>query len=143
MHHPTFIGNRKQSFSPRSAKRSRNTSKPVWTNAVTSPPLWFHLTEFLETKPRYRSTTKPCRKPRQEIRKVLFRNFKLYKGEDEHCNCKSHTSLHPMITHPHEPSEATSPVVGRCRLSRPLGRLQPKGTSVLCCRIEQKSSVRK
>ena len=38
MHHPTFIGNRKQSFFPMNVKRRRKTSKPVWTNAVTSPP---------------------------------------------------------------------------------------------------------
>ena len=29
-------------------------------------------------------TAKPCRKPRQEIRKVLFRNFKLHEVQDEY-----------------------------------------------------------
>ena len=47
MHHPTF--KRKQSFFPRGAKRRRNTSKFVWTNAVTSLPLWFLVMELLET----------------------------------------------------------------------------------------------
>ena len=48
VHHTTLIGNRKQSFFPMSAKR-RNTSKPVWTTAVTSLPLWFYV---MEMKPR-------------------------------------------------------------------------------------------
>ena len=43
-----------------------NTAKPVWTNG---------------------STTKPCRKARQETRKVLFRNFKPHEVKNEHCNC--------------------------------------------------------
>jgi hypothetical protein len=46
MHHPTFIGNWKPSFFPMSAKRGRNSSKPEWTNAVTSLPLWFHVIKW-------------------------------------------------------------------------------------------------
>ena len=36
MHHPTFIGNRKQTLFPMNVKRRRNTSKPAWTNVITS-----------------------------------------------------------------------------------------------------------
>ena len=46
MHHPTFIGNWKPSFFPMSAKKGRNSSKPEWTNAVTSLPLWFHVIKW-------------------------------------------------------------------------------------------------
>ena len=49
MHHPTFIGNRS---SPFPWARRRNTCKTAWTNAVTFLPLWFHVMECLETKPR-------------------------------------------------------------------------------------------
>ena len=65
MHDPTFCGNLKQSFFPMSAESRRNMSKPG-TNAITSLPLYFYLMECLEMQPRYSSTTKPCRKPRQE-----------------------------------------------------------------------------
>ena len=47
MHHPTFIGNWKQSFFP----MIRNTLKPALTNAVSSLPLWFHVMECLKLKP--------------------------------------------------------------------------------------------
>ena len=52
MNPPTLNGNRKQNLFPVSATRRRNTSKPAWTIAVTSPPLWFHVMECFETKPR-------------------------------------------------------------------------------------------
>ena len=48
MHHPTFIWNRKQSFFPICTKRRGNTSKPAWTNAGPSLPLWFQEMEWLE-----------------------------------------------------------------------------------------------
>ena len=73
--HSSVIGS---SLFPMCVKR-RNTSKPVWTNAVTSLPLWFHVSQG--------STTKPWRKPHQEIRKVLYRNFKFHEGKDKLCNC--------------------------------------------------------
>jgi len=40
-----IIGNQKQSF----LKRRRNTSKPAWTNAIISLPMWFHAMECLES----------------------------------------------------------------------------------------------
>ena len=62
----------------------------------------------------------PCRKLRQENRKVLRipKNFKLYEVKDEHnlqlYEAKSLKSMHPRITHPHyEPNEFTHPPVGR------------------------------
>ena len=77
MHHPTFIGNRKQSFFPMSAKRRRNISKPVWTNAVTSLPLWFHVMQYLEMKPRWYSTVL------QNLAGSLVTSNVM---KDEHCN---------------------------------------------------------
>ena len=41
----------------------------------------------MEMKPSYSSTTKPFRKPGQEIRKVLFPTFKLHEAKDHHCYC--------------------------------------------------------
>ena len=62
----------------------REMKKYLQANAVTSLPLWFHVMEYLEMKPRYSSATKPCRKLRQEIRKVLFRNVnKLHEVEEK------------------------------------------------------------
>ena len=55
MHHPTSVENRKQFFFLMSVNRRRNTSKPAWTNAVTSLPLWFHVMEWLEMKPGVQS----------------------------------------------------------------------------------------
>ena len=103
-------------LSHESAKRRRNISKPAWTNGVISLPLCSHAMMCSERTPRYCSTTKPCRKFRQEIKKVLFRNFELQEVKDEHCNCKSHTSMYPRITYPHEPNEPSSSEV---RWSRP------------------------
>ena len=40
------------SHDPMSAKKRRKNSKPAWTNAVTSLPLWLHVMECLEMKPR-------------------------------------------------------------------------------------------
>ena len=37
--------------------------------------------------------------PRYDIRKVLFRNFRLHEVKGEHCNCTRHTSR--MGQHPH------------------------------------------
>ena len=76
MHHPTFIGNGTQSFFPMIS----NTSKPAWTNAASSLPLWFHVMECLKMKSRCNSTRIPCRKPRKECRKVLLRNIKLHEA---------------------------------------------------------------
>ena len=50
--------------------------------------------------------------------KVVLQHFadspipkKHHEDKDEHCNCKSLTSMHLRITHPHyEPNEPTSPV---------------------------------
>ena len=47
----------------------------VLLSHVRSLPMWFHAMECSEMKLRYCSIAKPCRKPRQEIRKVLFRKF--------------------------------------------------------------------
>ena len=139
MDHPTFIGIRKQSFFPNGVERRRGTSNSAWTNAVTSPPLWFHVMEFLEMKRRCSSTTEPCRKPRPEIRTGQFRTFKLHEVKDERCNCRSDTSMHPRITHPYEPNEPTSPVGRWCRPQPviPLGGLETYH------RIEQKLPRRK
>ena len=64
---------------------------------------------------------KPRKKPRQEIMKVLFINFKLPEVKDEHCNCTRHTSnaMHPKITlHPHsEPNEPTNIPSGKMELA--------------------------
>ena len=68
MHHTTLTGN----FVPMSVKR-RKTSKSAWTNAATSLPLRFHACDRVLGSQC--STTKPCREPRQEIRKIQFRNF--------------------------------------------------------------------
>ena len=66
MNPPTFNGNRKQSFFPVSATRRRNTSKPVWTIAVTSLPLWlFHVMECA-WKWSQGSTAKPASPRNQE-----------------------------------------------------------------------------
>ena len=45
-----------------------------------SPPLWFHVMKCLERKSRYSTTTTFCCKARQEIRKVLFLNYKLHEA---------------------------------------------------------------
>ena len=64
MHHPTFIGNRKQSMS---AKRRSNTFKAAWTNAVTSLPLLFHVTERLKmTRKLYYNTLQKVSPRNQE-----------------------------------------------------------------------------
>ena len=49
-----------------------------------------HFMRWSAWKGRQSSTTKHCGKPRQEIRKVLFRNCKLHEVKDDHCNCTSH-----------------------------------------------------
>ena len=54
---------------------SETGSSPSFPCAIRNP-LWFHVIECLEMKPRNYSTTKPCRKPCQEIMKVLFRNWR-------------------------------------------------------------------
>ena len=48
---------------------SPNVQFEVQANAVTSLPLCFHLTE-VENEAKEIRTTKPCRKPRHEIKKV-------------------------------------------------------------------------
>ena len=35
---------------PMNVKFGRNTSKPAWTNAITSLPCWFHMMECLENE---------------------------------------------------------------------------------------------
>ena len=119
MHHRTFIGNRKQSSFPRSAKRRRNTSKPVWTNAVNSLPLWFHVMEFLVR------SAKACVVLQNLAGSLAKKNQEnpilgdlLHEVQDEHCDCTSHTS---RITRPHEPNEPTSPV-GRWSRPQPILR---------------------
>ena len=58
-----------------------------------------HATECLEMKPRYYYKTLQEDSPRNQ--ESLFRNFQLHEVKDEHGNCKSRTSMHPRITHPH------------------------------------------
>ena len=48
----SYTGHQKQSFFPMNVKKRRNTSKPVWSNAATSHPLWYHAMEGLERTPR-------------------------------------------------------------------------------------------
>ena len=81
MHHPTFIVIRKQPFFPWARREEEiYRSLPGPTCAVTSLPLWLHVIECLEMKPRYSITAKPCS---QEIRSYVFRNFKLHEVKDE------------------------------------------------------------
>ena len=99
MHHPSFIGTGRSPSCPWTRKNKKYLH-------ARSLPSWFHVIECLEMK----TTTKTCRRHRKEIIKVQFRNFKLYEVNFEHCNCTSHTSRHPRITHPHyKPNEPTPP----------------------------------
>ena len=66
------------------------------------PLFWFHLIYCPEIKQRL------CRKPRQEIRKVLFRIIELHKVQDQYCIYTRHTSIHSRMAHPHEPNEPIS-----------------------------------
>ena len=111
MHHPTFIGNWKQSFFLIDVKKKKKYLQAYLDQRRHfSPPLWFHVKKCLERKSRYSTTTTFCSKARQEIRKVLFRNYKRHEVKTKHCNCTSDTSMHPRITHSHEPNETTCPV---------------------------------
>ena len=60
---PSNIHRKPQPFFPMSAKRKRKTSKPTKANAVTSLPLWFHVMECLEMKPRQYCKTLPEASP--------------------------------------------------------------------------------
>ena len=63
MHHPTFIEN----LSHECEKERKILG---WTNAGTSLPVWFHVTESQGC------TTKPCRKPRQETGRKWCRRIR-------------------------------------------------------------------
>ena len=109
MHHPTWIEIQMQSFFSTTLKRKENTSKTSWPNAVNSHT--FVLMSWIYWTWRHDSTTKRCRRPSQEIMKVLFRNHKRHEVEDEYCNCTNHASMHPRITHPHDPSVQGRPAL--------------------------------
>ena len=91
MHHPTYMGNRKQPFFPMNAKRRRNTSQACLNQRRHFSHFVVGFMSRSAWKGSQSSTAKPCRKPRQEIRKVSFRNYKLPEVKDEHCNCTMQT----------------------------------------------------
>ena len=82
-------------------RRSRNISKPAWTNSVTSLPLLFHVMECSEMKPREYVLQKLPR--HQEFRKVLFRNYKLDRRQVRALQLykASYASMHPRNSHHH------------------------------------------
>ena len=108
MYHLTFIGNRTQSNFPRNAKIRRNSSKPAWTNAITSLLFVVSCDRVLGKEAQVVIPTKPCRKPcfAKESGKSCSETSNFIK--DEHCNRKSHTSMHPrgMSQHPQWEDEA-------------------------------------
>ena len=80
MHHPAFIGN--------SHEREKEEEIPP----SLPRPMPSLLTRCGFGNEAKVVPAKPCRKPRQEISNVLFRNLKLHEVKDEHCNWKRQTT---------------------------------------------------
>ena len=104
-------------YFPMNAK-VRNISKPAWTNAVTCLPLWFHVTHSIEMKPRQYYKTLQEASPRNQESLTPKLQASWSQGWALQLYEASHTSMHPRITHSHEPNERTSPVGRRSRPQR-------------------------
>ena len=98
MQHSPFIGNRVQSFFPWTWKEEEippSLSGPTCTViSLLCGFMWWSAWKRSQS-----STTKPCWKSRQEIRKILFRNFKLHEVKHAHCNSTCHTSTYASNDH--------------------------------------------
>ena len=81
-HHPTFIGDILLSHKREKEKKYHQACLDQQRHFH---PLWFVGMEGLEMKPRCCSTTTPCRKHRQEIRKALIRNIAIVQGKPHIC----------------------------------------------------------